>query len=336
MKKRVLAIVALAAVAAVVLAGCGRKVPAGAVAAVGNGVVTQAQYDSIVNMVKAQYKNNPSSGSFPKNGSAQYKQLSAEIVKYLVNVEIVNQQAHKNNITATTKEIDAQIATLKAQVGGEKKFQAMLKQQGMTMAYVTSYVKNQILTTKLHDKVIKAVKAPTEQEIRDYYNKHKSEFSQAATRQVRHILAKTEALARTVRALLVADPSDANWKKLAAKYSLDTATKSKGGELGLERKGYYVTAFDTVVWSLKANVISQPIHTQFGWHVLEVEKIVAATSSSYASQKNTVKQMLVYSKQSDAWNKWVKDVTKKANIRYAAGYDPAKLVPSSSPSPSAT
>ncbi len=41
MKKRVLAIVALAAVAAVVLTGCGRKVPAGAVAAVGNGVVTR-------------------------------------------------------------------------------------------------------------------------------------------------------------------------------------------------------------------------------------------------------------------------------------------------------
>ncbi len=53
------------------------------------------------------------------------------------------------------------------------------------MAYVNSYVRNQLLTTKLHDKVIKGVKTPTEQQIRDYYNKHASQFSQAATRQVR-------------------------------------------------------------------------------------------------------------------------------------------------------
>jgi hypothetical protein len=63
---------------------------------------------------------------------------------------------------------------------------------------------------------------------------------------------------------------------------------------------------------------------------------VAASKSTYESQKATVKETLVYSRQTDAWNKWVKDATKQANIRYASGYDPAKLVPSSSPSPTPT
>ena len=79
MKKFIVAVVLLAVlVPAAVLAGCGgTKVPAGAIAAVGSGVVTQEQFDGIWKQAEAQYKNTAGAPAFPKEGTAAYDQLKA-------------------------------------------------------------------------------------------------------------------------------------------------------------------------------------------------------------------------------------------------------------------
>ena len=88
----------------------------------------------------------------------------------------------------------------------------------------------------------------------------------------RHILVKTKAEAEKVRALLEADNTDANWKKVAKQYSTDPGSKNNGGSLGNFPKGRMVKPFENAAFALKVGEISQPVKTQFGYHVIEVTK----------------------------------------------------------------
>jgi len=83
----------------------------------------------------------------------------------------------------------------------------------------------------------------------------------------RHILVADEATAKIVRQALV-DGED--FAKVAAQYSTDTATKDNGGDLGWFGKGKMVPEFEAAAFTLKVGEISQPIKSQFGFHIIQV------------------------------------------------------------------
>ena len=337
MKKFIVGVVLLALVVPVLLAaGCGgQKVPAGAVAAVGSGVVTQQQYDQIFKQIQAQYKAQSSTTAFPKAGSAQYKALKASIVAYLVQNEILKQKAKDMGVSVTDKALATRMKAIVAQVGGQKKLDAMLKQQGFTMATAQERVKDQMLLEAVQAKVYAGIKV-TDAEVEKYFNNpaNASQFNTAATVTARHVLVKTKAEAEKVRALLVANNTDANWAAVAKKYSIDTGTKSKGGALGSFPKGTMVKPFENVAFSLGIGQISQPVKTSFGWHVIEVTQKTPGSKKTLAQAKATIQQQLQYQKQSTAWTSWLKQATKDAGVAYAPGYNPDQLT--ASPSPSAS
>ena len=107
--------------------------------------------------------------------------------------------------------------------------------------------------SKLQQKVISDVKV-SDAKLKAYFDDpaNKAQFQQAATVDARHVLVKTKAEADKVHALLSADRSDANWKKVAAKYSTDPGSKDKGGSLGSFPKGRMVPPFDKVAFSAQA------------------------------------------------------------------------------------
>lgn len=90
---------------------------------------------------------------------------------------------------------------------------------------------------------------------------------QAEQVRARHILVETEEEANEVIERLEAGEDFAD---LAAELSLDTASAVDGGDLGFTPPGRFVDAFDEAVFSLPVGEISEPIQTQFGWHVIEV------------------------------------------------------------------
>ena len=144
---------------ALVLAGCGEnKVPAGAIAAVGDGVVTQEQFDADLAQAKAQYASQEGAPAFPEEGTAQYNQLKASIVNYLVQNEIIKQQAAEMDVTVTDKELDERIKQIVEQVGGQKKLDKLLKQQGVTRTQLKAQLKAQMLQEAVQAKVVGDVK----------------------------------------------------------------------------------------------------------------------------------------------------------------------------------
>jgi parvulin-like peptidyl-prolyl isomerase len=84
----------------------------------------------------------------------------------------------------------------------------------------------------------------------------------------RHILVGTEELANKLEEELKADPS--KFEELAKENSIDTSTAPNGGDLGWFTQGVMVEPFEKVAFSLEPGQISEPVQTQFGWHIIEV------------------------------------------------------------------
>ena len=93
---------------------------------------------------------------------------------------------------------------------------------------------------------------------------------------------------------LAADNSDANWKKVAAQYSIDPGSKDKGGSLGTFPKGRMVAEFDKVAFSVKPGTVSVPVKSQFGWHVIEVTKKTPGSTKTFEEAKAMIEQTLKF------------------------------------------
>jgi foldase protein PrsA len=338
MKKVIVAAVLLGLLAsAFVFAACGgNKVPAGAIASVGSATVTQEQFDQIWAQAKAQYASQQGAPPFPKEGTAQYDQLKASIVNYLVQNAVIKQQAADMKITVTQKQLDERVKQITTQVGGQKKLDELLKKQGVTAAELRTQLESQMLQDAVRTKVGENAKV-TEEQIKAYYNdpKNKAQFVVADSVDARHVLVNSKAVALKVEKLLAADNSDANWVKVAKQYSIDPGSKAKGGSLGNFPKGRMVPEFEKVAFSIKPGVVSAPVKSQFGWHVIEVTKKTPGSTKTFAEAKAMIEQSLKFQLQAKAWETWLADAQKSAGITYAAGFDPKTLTASPSPSGSA-
>jgi len=147
---------------------------------------------------------------------------------------------------------------------------------------------------------------------------------QPERRDVRHILVQKKALADRLYAQLKAG---ANFAALAKKYSKDPGSAAKGGKLTITR-GQTVPPFDKTAFSLKTGQLSQPVKTQFGWHIIQaLSPIKAPASTPLSKVKSSIQQQLEQKKKNELMTKWVDDTKKQfckpGKISFAAGYKPS-------------
>ncbi len=324
MKLRRLSPVALLLVVALVAAGCGggsKSVPKDAVAKVGSTTITKASFTQLLAGAQRTYK--VQKKAFPKPGTSQYKSLQDQAMQYLVQQSELEQKGKSVGVVVTDKDIDKRLVQIKKQyfAGNEAKYKAQLKAQGLTEPQLRLDLKAQILSERLYNKITGKLKV-SNAEITKYYNDNKSQYGTAASRDVRHILVSDKKLADTLETQL---KNGASFAVLAKKYSKDPGSAKLGGKLTIT-KGQTVAPFDKVAFSLKKNETSPPVHTQYGWHIIQaLSDVTPAKTTPLSSVKAQISQQLLQTKRTAAMTKWLdgvkKDYAKK--VSYQAGYAPA-------------
>ena len=310
---------------ALVAAGCGGTSSATLgtddVALVGSQEITKEQFQSLMARAKKSY--DAQKRPFPKPGTTEYEQLKGQAITFLVQQAEFAQEADDMGIEITDEKVDKRIEKLKKQFygGSDERFKKTLEQQGLTEDQAKEQVRSSLISEELFKRVTNDIKV-SQSDIKSYYASHKSQYGQPESREVRHILVQKKALADTLYAQLKAG---ANFAKLAKRYSKDPGSASNGGKLTVS-KGQTVPEFDKTAFSLKKGELSPPIHTQYGYHIIEaLSDIKAAQTTPLSKVEASIKQQLGQQRKNDAMTKWVEDTKKdycNSKIKYQVGYQP--------------
>ncbi len=169
--------------------------------------------------------------------------------------------------------------------------------------------REQIVVQELVEKYVK--KYVTDSEVENTYNQLVKSWVGKSEMQASHILVATKELADELEAKLVAG---ADFASLAKEYSMDSGSKEKGGSLGRFVQGQFVPEFETQIAKMKKGEISEPIKTQFGWHIIRLEDKKPFTIPS----KDDARQMVINKLNNDAANKLISDLMSKAEVKISA------------------
>jgi len=332
MKPMRLAAVVLVALAVLVATACGsssdkQSVPENAVAVVDGTTVTKSELDALLARAQKTYK--AQKRAFPKAGTAEYQALQTQAVAFLVQRAEYNNRAADLKLTVTDKEITDRINQIKTQSfgGSQAKLDAQLKAQGYTPESLKADIKAQLISEKIYASVTKDAKV-SDADITKYYNQNKSQYQTGESRDVRHILVKSKAQANKIYDQLKAG---ASFAALAKKYSIDPGSKNNGGKLTIVR-GQTVAPFDATAFNLSKNVVSRPIKTQYGYHVIQpISDVRPPTTTPLKQAKPQIEATLLEKSKNDAITKWTtetKDFFAK-KVAYATGFAPPAAATSS-------
>ena len=313
----------LCALVSLALAGCGggdEDVPADAVAVVDGEEIARSDYEALIAQAKKSYTNQKR--EFPAAGSQEFQTLRNQAVQFLIQREQFEQEAESLDVEITDKQIDAQLEKIKKQYfgGDEKKYDKQLKEQGITEEQVRKDIRSQLISEKIFAQVTGEVKV-TDAQIKAYYDKNKAQYSQPESREVRHILVKTKVKAEALYTQL---QNGGDFAALAKQNSEDTGSKANGGKLTIS-KGQTVAEFDRTAFQLKKNEISEPVKTEFGYHIIQpLSDTNEAKVTALAEVKASIKQQLAQTEKNEAMTKWVDDLKKdyEDKVSYATGFTP--------------
>ncbi|WP_210494346.1 peptidyl-prolyl cis-trans isomerase [Patulibacter sp. SYSU D01012] len=361
--KTALVACAIGVPAAAALAGCGGGLSADAVAKVDGTEITKAAYDKAEKFILVQASQQATQGSLFKEAQpklisfkppytdctaavkksvpkAQQKQATPAALKQvcesyaqqikpgavgsLLQQQIVKEEAEKEKISVSDKDVDKQYQQALTQYIGGKQNLAKFKQvSGLGEDVLRDQVRTQLLVQKLQEKVTKDASKVSDADVKAFYEKNKSTYTQPETREGHIVLTKTEAQAEKAKKAVEDGQSFAS---VAKRYSIDSTTKKNGGKLTFQ-KGQQEAALEKAAFAAKKGDVAGPIKTESGYYVVQIDKITPSKTVPFDQVKAVLKQQLQQTKPQEAWSKWGERITKewKAKTECRDGYNDVEL-----------
>ncbi len=255
------------------------------------------------------------------SGAMLKLRLESGALSDLIRETIYAQEARSRGIRVADSVVDAELATQYGQVltsNGitEAQLKVYLEAQGQTLESFKASLRPSI-ATQLFVSAVNAEVAPsstpTEDELASYFEKNIAKYDTGEQVHAMHILVADLATAQQVEKELIAG---ADFAALAAKYSTDTGSKAKGGDLGWFERGKMVTEFEDAAFALQPGETSEPVKTQYGYHIIRVVERKDAHTPTLAEIRSQVLADVQTENRTTQGQAWYTEVrkTKKVEI----------------------
>ncbi|MFD0619478.1 peptidylprolyl isomerase [Paenibacillus sp. GCM10027629] len=228
-------------------------------------------------------------------------------INSLIMYEVIGQEAKKANITVSEADIDKEVDNIKKSSGGDEGFNQMLAQYNLTVEALRKEMIPQVQLTKLLTPKVNV----TDQEIKDFYEANKASMSTPEQVRASHILVKTKEEADAIEKEL---KGGADFAALAKEKSTDTGSKVNGGDLNFFGKGQMVPEFEEAAFKMKVGEVSEPIKSQFGYHIIKLTDKKEAVNPTLDDKKVEIKEQLTKQKISEMSNEYIQGLRDKAKI----------------------
>lgn len=185
---------------------------------------------------------------------SEFNDTSKKLVGSAVMKQMLTEKLLSEQYKVSDKEVDEAVDNLAAQVGGN--LDLLLQQNGLSEEGLKYTLRVQLLQEKaLNDKAIPA------DEVKKVYEQGKYELNG------RHILVEDEKTAKEVVKKL---KDGGDFATVAKEFSKDTGSAANGGDLGWFTVGQMVPEFNDAAYELELNKVSEPIQSDFGFHIIEI------------------------------------------------------------------
>jgi parvulin-like peptidyl-prolyl isomerase len=153
----------------------------------------------------------------------------------------------------------------------------------------------------------------SEEELKNFYKWNRPDYGSPVKVEARHILLRTRADADSVMEKL---RQGEDFVQLAKDYSIDLPLARKGGLMAAFpiKKGEALPEIDRVLFSLNEGEISEIVETEYGFHIIRVDKIIPPEIKSFEEVKEEIEKKLIWQKHNEAYNQMAAQLEQKAEI----------------------
>ena len=208
------------------------------------------------------------------------QEVFRKVLDRIIEEKLIEQEARKSGIKATSKEIEGAIEDVKqknkiSQEGLEKALTA----EGLTLEAFKKDLEGRILRSKLVSSAVKVEQKAGEKELIEFFQNNVNRYRVNVSYQPAHILflIPRDATPEQIRGIrkkslkvLERIKEGADFAKMAIEYSEDSSSRKEGGDLGYFKKGELLPALEKEAMRLQVGGVSDLIRTEVGFHILKL------------------------------------------------------------------
>ena len=218
----------------------------------------------------------------PNTNPSEYQKLLESSRESMVEQLLIIEMAEQDSVEVLDKDIDKalnqQIENIISQTGSKEQAEVALGKK--ISDFKRSYrddMRGKLLAEKYTSSLTASISV-SRGDVLDFFNTYKDSIPSFPTLyKTHHILLEIRPSEESsnksfLKALSIRDEilGGLSFSEAAKKYSADPGSKDQGGNLGYVPRGTFVKEFDKVVFTIEKNVLTEPIKTQYGYHLIEV------------------------------------------------------------------
>jgi len=245
-----------------------------------------------------------------------------------IREEIVKDYAASHDLSVAQTDIDNAIEQVSQSLGSVEALDQKLKSEGLEHRDLVTLARRLLLFNEVEQAI--AAERVTDEDLQPIYEQQKDQFTNV---EVSHILVPTEQEAKDI----AAEVTPENFAEVAKEDSIDTQSAKNGGSLGTFSQADFLQTFDPTfaqaALSLQPGEISEPVQTQFGWHVIELN---SREQASFAD----IRDQLVAQIEQQVFQDWLTERAEALDVEVNPRYgrfdpDSGNITPIRSSDPSA-
>ncbi|HEY0515174.1 MAG TPA: peptidylprolyl isomerase [Thermoanaerobaculia bacterium] len=221
-----------------------------------------------------------------------------QVLKELVAIILLQQDAKAQGVTASDQEIQQAVASRKAAFPNEEAYQKALKQAGITEQTLKDQARDQIAVQKYVQTRIAPGVTVSDQAAKEFYDKNKAQMQMPERVHLRHILIQVSPTAspadkqkarQKAEEVLKKLQAGGDFAKLAAQYSEDPGSKDRGGDIGAIGHGQAAPQFEAAAFALqKPNDLSPVVESRYGYQIIQLLEKLPATTVPFEQVKERI------------------------------------------------
>jgi len=290
------------------------------VAVVNDEVITQAELDTFLRPVYAQYSKEYSGEELIK----AVNEVRQKMLSQMIEDKLVYQEAVAQGIEVKGEEVEKEFQAFKSKMDKPEALDEMLEQEGLTMKAMRERLKKQAMVRQLQDREIRSKVVVSPVEIEDFFKKNPDQFKAKERVRVRSLTIKKNEDARAkgltdedakqrIELLAQKIQLNHNFDQIVKDFSEDSHAKQEGLGEWIER-GAMIESVDEVIFKTPVGQITGVVETPIGYHIFRIEAKEPEKVRTFDEVKDQIAGYLFQQKSNERFKTWMEEIKKAAYI----------------------